>query len=73
MVNLNPRSLYNKQEEFCTMIEQTEAGVCCVSESWDRSHEAKGTLISDRIKIDGYRWVKNVVQRKRKGVNLQYL
>ena len=49
------------------MIEQTEAGVCTVSESWDRSHRAGGSLLSDRINIEGYRWVKNVVQRNRKG------
>ena len=64
VVNLNPRSLYNKQEEFRTMIEQTEAGVCCVSETWDRSHVSGGSLISDLIQIDGYRWIKNVLQRK---------
>ena len=67
VVNLNLRSLYNKQSEFRTMIEQTEAGVCTVSESWDRSHVAGGSLLSDRIDIEGYRWVKNVVQRNKKG------
>ena len=49
------------------MIEQTEAGVCAVSETWDRSHVAGGTQLSDMIQIEGYRWVKNVIQRKRKG------
>ena len=67
VLNLNPRSLYNKQEEFCTLIEQTEAGLCCISETWDRSHVRGGTPISDLINIDGYRWIKNVVQRNRKG------
>ena len=67
VVNLNPRSLYNKQEEFRTMIDQTEAGVCCVSETWDRSHVTGGALISDLIDIEGYKWVKNIVQRRRKG------
>ena len=67
VLNLNPRSLYNKEAEFRTLIEQTEAGVCTVSESWDRSHRAGGSLISDRINIEGYRWVKNIVQRNKKG------
>ena len=67
VLNLNPRSLYNKQEEFCTLVEQTDAGLCCISETWDRSHVRGGTAISDLINIDGYRWIKNVVQRKRKG------
>ena len=67
VLNLNPRSLYNKQTEFCTLIEQTEATLCCISETWDRSHYGGGALISDLIQIEGYRWVKNVVQRNRKG------
>ena len=67
VLNLNPRSLYNKAEEFCTLIEQTEAGVCCISESWDRSHIPGGSLISDIIDIEGYKWIQNVVQRNKKG------
>ena len=44
VINLNPRSLYNKASEFSTLIEQTEAGVCCISETWDRSHIPGGAL-----------------------------
>ena len=66
VLNLNPRSLYKKQNEFRTLIEQTEATLCCVSETWDRSHSG-GTLISDLIDIEGFSWIKNVVQRNRKG------
>ena len=32
-VVLNPRSLYNKQSNFITMIEQTESDVCLISET----------------------------------------
>ena len=39
VVALNPRSLYNKKNEFSTLIDQTEAGICSVSETWDRSHQ----------------------------------
>ena len=67
IVTLNPRSLYKKKNEFQTLMEQTEAGICCVSETWDRSHVEKGELISDLITIDGYQWIKNVVQRNRGG------
>ena len=67
VLNHNPRSLYNKAEEFCTLIEQTEAGVCCISESWDRLHIPGGSLISDIIDIEGYKWIQNVVQRNKKG------
>ena len=67
VVNLNPRSLYNKLDEFRTLIEQSEAGVCCISETWDRTHTNNGTTITDLLPIDGYCWIKNVVQRKRRG------
>ena len=63
VVNINPRSVYNKVSEFCTMMEQLEVGICCMSESWDR--EDLG--LEDIIKIDGYKVIKNVLQRKRKG------
>ena len=33
VLNLNPRSLYNKQSEFRTLVEQTDCGVCCISET----------------------------------------
>ena len=67
MLNLNPRSLYNKKSEFRTLVEQTDVGVCCVSESWDRSHVAGSRRIADELNIDGYKWVQNVVQRNKKG------
>ena len=67
VLNINPRSLYNKKNEFCTLIEQTDAGICCVSESWDRSHVSGSRRISDILNIDDYKWVQNVVQRNKKG------
>jgi hypothetical protein len=45
------------------MMEQLSVGVCFISESWDR--ESLG--IEDAIAIEGYRVIKNVLQRKRKG------
>ena len=67
VVNLNPRSLYNKADEFKTLISQTDASLCLISESWDRSHVQGGSRLEDVIKIEGYRWVQNVVQRGKKG------
>ena len=67
VVNLNPRSLYNKSDEFKTFIEETGASLCCVSESWDRSHVQGGKRLDDIIKIEGYRWVQNIVQRRKNG------
>ena len=63
VVNLNPRSVYNKAEEFKTMMEQLEVGVCFMSESWDR--DSLG--LEEIVKMDGYRIIKNVLQRKGKG------
>ena len=67
VLNLNPRSLYQKLDEFETLIEQTNTGVCCISETWDRSHVPGGAMLSDLINIEGYQLVQNVVQRKKKG------
>ena len=33
LVTLNPRSLYNKLEQFHTLVEQTEASICFISET----------------------------------------
>ena len=49
------------------MIEQTEAGICAVSETWDRSNTDGSPLISELISIERYRWIKNFVQPSMKG------
>ena len=63
VVNLNPRSVYNKKEEFKTMMDQLDVDVCCMSESWDRQNMG----LEDVIQMDGYQIVKNVLQRSGKG------
>jgi hypothetical protein len=60
---LNPRSIYNKCEEFKTMMEQMDVDICCISESWDRDN----LPLEDIIQMEGYKVIKNVVQRNRKG------
>ena len=73
IVSVNPRSLYNKQLNFRTLIDQTEVGVCFVSETWDRTHKSdrskkdKDKMIAEVLDIEGYRWVQNIVQRKCRG------
>ena len=59
--------MYNKVDEFKTLISQTDASLCFISESWDRSHVQGGSRLEDTIKIEGYRWVQNIVQRRKKG------
>ena len=63
IVNLNPRSVYNKKEEFKTMMEQLDVDICFMSESWDR--EKNG--LEKVIRMDDHQIVKNVVQRQGKG------
>ena len=63
VVNLNPRSIYNKVNEFKTMMEQLDVGVCFISESWDRQSLGLEKIID----LEGHRVIKNVLQRSGKG------
>ena len=63
VVNLNPRSIYNKKNEYRTMMEQLEVDCCFISESWDRDNNSLEQIIS----MEGYQIVKNVMQRTGKG------
>ena len=63
VVNLNPRSVYNKKKEFIDMMEQLDVDICCMSESWDRQKNG----LENAIKMEGYQIVKNVLQRTGKG------
>ena len=51
IVNLNPRSIYNKSDEFKTMMEQMDVSLCFMSESWDRDNNG----IEEVIKMDGFK------------------
>ena len=63
IVNLNLRSVYNKKQEFKTMMDQLDVDVCFMSESWDRDKIG----LEKAINMDGYQVVKNVLQRSGKG------
>ena len=63
VVNLNTRSVYNKKEEFKTMMEQLDVDLCCMSESWDRQN----MNLEDILHMEGYQIVKNVLQRRGRG------
>jgi exonuclease III len=63
VLNLNPRSLYNKVEEFVTFVEEEEIDLACKSESWERE---KNTL-DKVIKLDDYTIISNIHQRKGAG------
>ena len=36
VLNINPRSLYNKKKEFITLVDEEEIDVGCISETWER-------------------------------------
>ena len=38
IINLNPRSVYNKVDEFHTLVQEEEADVIFMSESWGRDN-----------------------------------
>ena len=60
VLNINPRSIYNKVHEFTTFVEEEEVDLICMSESFERE---KNTL-ENVIKIDNFEVLSNVHQRK---------
>ena len=70
VLNLNPRSIYNKVEEFCTFVVEEEIDLVCMSESHERwyltQNNSKQTL-TDIIQIDDHIVISNPSQRTGKG------
>ena len=59
VINLNPRSVYNKVDEFHTMVTELEGDIICMSESWEREN-----LTLDKvINLDNYKIISNVHQQ----------
>ena len=63
IANVNPRSVYNKMNEFHTFVEQEEVDVVFMSESWERENKT----LQELIKLDDHTILSNVYQRKGKG------
>ena len=63
VMNLNPRSIYNKSEEFQILLDQYDVDCVCMSESWERDSLSLGQL----LKLDNYQIISNVKQREFKG------
>ena len=63
VLNLNPRSIYNKAEEFSTFVKEEDVDVTCISESWEREDFS----LHELIKLDDVEIVSNVHQRKGTG------
>ena len=59
VMNINPRSIYNKADEFKILLEQYEAEVICMSESWDREN----FTLSQLLQLENFKVISNVKQR----------
>ena len=57
--NLNPRSVYNKVEEFHTLVEQEEIDLLFMSESWERDYQTLDQI----IKLENHTIISNVHRR----------
>ena len=61
--NINPRSVYNKVNQFHTFVDQEEVDVVFMSESWERDDKT----LHELIKLENHEIISNVFQRKGKG------
>ena len=65
VMNINPRSIYNKCDEFSLLLEQYAAEVICVSESFERDNLPLDKL----LKLEDYEIISMVKRRQFKGGN----
>ena len=63
VLNINPRSIYNKHVEFVTFVKEEIVDLICMSESFER----EDLPLEELIKIENFRVISNVHQRKGKG------
>ena len=61
--NLNPRSVYNKADEFHAFVEQEEVDLLLMSESWEREY----LTLDEIINLEDHTIISNVSQRKGMG------
>ena len=59
LCNINPRSVYNKSEEFHTLVKEEELDVIFISESWEREYLPLDQLIN----LEDHTVISNVSQR----------
>ena len=63
VLNVNPRSIYNKVNEFVTFVDEEQIDLVCMSESWEREN----LTLENNIDIDDFEVISNVSQRNGKG------
>ena len=57
---MNPRSVYNKVDEFCAFIKEESVDLLAMSESWER----EGEQLDQVIQLDDFTIISNVHQRR---------
>ena len=70
IANINPRSIYNKIDEFSTYIEEEEIYIVFLSESHERSYPTRNgdqQTLKEIIEIQDFQVISNPSQRKDKG------
>ena len=63
IVNMNPHSIYNKVDEFCTFLKEESVDLLTMSESWER----EGLQLDQIILMDDFTIISNVHQRRGTG------
>ena len=59
MINLNPRSVYNKVNEFHSLVSELSVDLIFMSESWER----ESLTLDQIIDLENYQVISNVYQR----------
>ena len=63
IMNINPRSIYNKTDDFYLLLEQYQADLICMSESLERDN----LPLDELLDLENNRIITNVKQRDFKG------
>ena len=63
IINLNPRSVYNKIDEFHALVEEEDVDIVFMSESWERENKT----LHEIIHLEDHIIISNVNQRKEVG------
>ena len=61
LCNINPRSIYNKIDEFHEFVKEEQVDIIFISESWEREHLPLDKIIH----LEDFVTISNVSQRKR--------
>ena len=63
VMNINPRSIYNKSDELPLLLEQYNGDIICMSETWER----ESFTLEQLLDLPDYEIITNVKQRDFKG------